>query len=631
MASPQNAGAPRLVSSSRDNRTVAGLLLDYLELEGATTVFGVPGGALIYVMDELKRRSDRFTFVICRHETGAGYIAHGHALVTGGLGVVLTTSGPSATNALTAAMNAQAANCALLTITGEIPQQFSGQGYLQEGVDSRLDIGVIYRNAVEYSAVVSHESNFTTLFTQALRLARGLPNRATHISLPNNVAGSCVTGSDKSQPYHIAFPSSPGQYRSTASGTDAERTRTAFEALAAAARPLVFLGNGARAALTEPLRAQRFREMVERWAIPVMTTADGKGLFPESHPLSLRNFGMTACRWPALYMRPVGDPDHFDALLVLGSSLGELATSDAATDQYSKMLVPTNDFMQVDLDASVIGREYPVSLGIVGEVGATIDALCDAALLGTPDVGACEARRELVAAIKRDHSPWADPASRDSFAAPIHPASLVRIVNETVTDGHVFIDAGNCVGWSLHYMIVDAPVQYHSALDMGPMGFGVGAVIGGKLGAPDKVCVAIVGDGAFMMHAAEVSTAAQHGIGAVIVVLYDNDFAMVSQGMAQLFPTDAPWSGPYTLGAPDLAKVAEGFGADAYTITPGQGPGEFADALRTAIRNADARKRPQVIVAHVDTAPMPPYGWPTLAAPPCAAAGTSTPSTGSRA
>lgn len=317
-------------------------------------------------------------------------------------------------------------------------------------------------------------------------------------------------------------------------------------------------------------------------------------------------------------MLPVDDPNHFDTIVVMGSNLGELATSDAATDQYSRTLIPTTNFVQVDLDQSVMGREYPITRGIVGEIGATIDALCDVAIRHQPDMQGAEARRKLMADITGGNSPFANPEYRASNACPINPAALVRVINETVTDGHVFIDAGNCVGWSLHYMEIDPPVRYHSALGMGPMGFGVGAVIGGKLGAPDKVCVALVGDGAFMMHAAEVSTAAQQGIGAIIVVLYDNDLAMVSQGMADLFPGDRPWSQYYQLGAPDLVKVAEGFGADAVAIMPNEGPAEFANALRTAIKQSSANKRPQVIVAHIDTAPMPPYGWPTLPPPPCA-------------
>jgi acetolactate synthase-1/2/3 large subunit len=220
-----------------------------------------------------------------------------------------------------------------------------------------------------------------------------------------------------------------------------------------------------------------------------------------------------------------------------------------------------------------------------------------------------------------------NPEWRDATTGPSNPASLMRVINETVTAGRVFIDAGNCVGWSLHYLVVDPPVRYHSALDMGPMGFGLGAVIGGKMGAPTETCVSVVGDGAFMMHAGEISTAAQYGVGAVIVVLFDNDLGMVSQGMNKLFPGDAPFSPAYHLGAPDLAKVAEGFGADAFTISDGQGSAEFAAALRQAIAQAESRKRPQVIVVHVDTAVMPPYGWPQLPPSTCAPQQPATTST----
>src|ERR1700680_689405 len=126
------------------NLNVAQLMLEYLHLEGVNTLFGIPGGALIYVMNELKLQQERFRFVICRHETGAAYIAHGYSsvtdglgvvLTTDGLGVVLTTSGPAATNALTGVMNAQASGTSVLAITGEVAQQYFGRGYLQGGLE----------------------------------------------------------------------------------------------------------------------------------------------------------------------------------------------------------------------------------------------------------------------------------------------------------------------------------------------------------------------------------------------------------------------------------------------------------------------------------------------------------------
>ncbi len=601
-------------SRVKDRLTVAELLLDYLALEGATKIFGVPGGALVFLLNELKRRRDQFDFFVCRHETGAAYIAHGYAMVTGELGVVLTTTGPSATNALTGAMNAQTSNCPLLTITGEVPQQYYGESYLQEGADARLDIGVIFRNAVEYSAVVSSEKNFATLFKQALRVALSQPPRASHISLPNDIAGTCVTGDDKDHPYRISFPDSPNEYRTVPRGTDVNQLRETLQEIAAATRPLVFLGNGARQALNDPGRLHRFTQLVERFALPVMTTPDAKGIFPESHALSLRNYGMCACPWPNLYIESPKSADHYDSLLVLGSSLGELATTVVDEDPYSRNLIPTSRLVQVDLDQRVIGRTFSITRGIVAEVGATIDALCDLSQMQRPDATKAAERWRMISEIKASNSPFSNPQGRSSNESPVHPAALVRVINEVISDGHIFVDAGNCVGWSLNNFVIDPPVRYHSALGMGPMGFGVGAAIGGKVGAPGKTCVGLVGDGAFLMHGAEVSTAAQYGIGAIWVVLQDNDLSMVSQGMGELFPPSASWKQYYDLGAPDLVKFSEGLGAQAVEIRRDQGPSAFGAALHAATRQAGAN-RPQVIIANINTAAMPPYGWPTLPAP----------------
>ncbi len=284
---------------------------------------------------------------------------------------------------------------------------------------------------------------------------------------------------------------------------------------------------------------------------------------------------------------------------------------------YSKNLIPSDHFVQVDLDQGMIGRDFPITRGIVADVGATIDAMCAYAEGQKPNVSRRSARQKAIETIKKMVSPFADPDGRDSNTAPIHPAALVRVMNDVIQKGHVFIDAGNCVGWSLNCLVVDPPLCFHSALDMGPMGFGVGAVVGGKIAAPDDICIALVGDGAFMMHGSEISTAAQNRVGAIWVVLYDDDLSMVSQGMAVLFPPAKDWDDYYKLGTPDLVKYSEALGAQAVAITREQGPKEFAVALEMAIDQAQKNQRPQVIVAHIDTKPMPPYGWPDLGTPVC--------------
>jgi acetolactate synthase-1/2/3 large subunit len=243
----------------------------------------------------------------------------------------------------------------------------------------------------------------------------------------------------------------------------------------------------------------------------------------------------------------------------------------------------------------------------VGEAGACIRELDAFSAEFPPDPIAVQERLEAIAAIKAS-SPFQYPEQYESEAAPIQPAALVRVLQETLPrDAIVMLDAGNCVSWGIHYFEASPPGQIHSSLAMGPMGFAVGAVVGAKIGRPDKTCLAFVGDGAFMMHGAEVSTAAAHGAGAIWVVLHDNDLHMVSQGENYFFPDPKVWPKVYKLGTPDLAKFAEGLGADAYTI---HSPAELQALMPMVIAKADRDSKPQVIVAEIDVSAISPYFYP---------------------
>ena len=338
-----------------------------------------------------------------------------------------------------------------------------------------------------------------------------------------------------------------------------------------------------------------------------MTTPGAKALFPESHPLSLRTYGLAGCAWPAFYLNPqkmdCSRPSKFDVLVVLASSLGGLGT-----DKWDERLTPSRAMVQVDLDQQVIGRSFPVEPGVVAEIGAFLDDLMTYADNFTPDNDKVEARRSFIAQIKAEHSPYRDPASRDSEASPVLPQALMKVLSELLPPGsHLFIDAGNCVGWSLHYLEIDPPTQVHSALGMGPMGFGVAAVIGAKIGAPDQDCVALVGDGAFLMHGNEISTAARHNVGAVWVVLYDNDLNMVSQGMANFFPdpsNSGDWKGYYDIGKPDLVRFSESLGADSLFVAS---LSDFRTSFPEALGRARTLKKPQVLVVKIDVEQIPPY------------------------
>ncbi len=580
---------PRVPSPEK---TVAHALLELLKVEGVDRVFGIPGGALIWLLDALKADPD-ITYHLCRQETGAGYIADGYVRVRGGLAVVVVTSGPGATNALTGALNADAANTPMLVLSGEPKEQFFGRGYLQEGAAARLNLVDVYRGAVGYSELLSSPQNVDDLFGAAMRCAWGPPRRATHLSLPNDVAGADGRA--------ITVATTPAAYRALSQPVDDGGIADAVATLAAATSPLLMLGNACREALRDPALLAELVAAAEHLSLPVITSPEAKGIFPESHELSLRNYGIAGCRWPKHYLT---DPDgkQFNALVVFGSTLGGLTTNN-----WNPILVPDGPFIQIGNDPEMLGRGFPLTRGVFSDLGAGLRSFTSRAMAAGVDPAVAASRRARLAAIKRDFSPWVDPEKRTSTAIPVKPQALARIISDAVPDGsHIFIDSGNCVGWALHEMIIDPPTRAHSSLTMGPMGCAT-AVVGGKLAAPEATCLALIGDGAFLMQAGEVATAAQYKVGAIWVILADHDLSMVSQGM-DASTGDKTYEHYYDVDWSDLATVAQGLGAEAYDV---ESVAALEDALHTAIDHAGAGV-PQVIVVSIDRDEAPPYDYPPV-------------------
>lgn len=573
------------------------LILYFLKLEGVKYIFGVPGGGLINILNTLKNNTGDLNYIICRHETGAAYMADGYYRATGNLGVVMVTTGPGATNALTGIMNAQADGSAVLLITGEIDQQYYGKGYLQEGIDASLDIKAIYTAATGYSSIITSGSDAATIFKQALRDVLSIPGQAAHLSLPVNVSLEPVT--------NTSLPTTVSAYRTRSKGAPLEDVKTAMGSLLASKRPLLLLGNGCRQALSDSSTYKSLTQFVETYGIPVITTADGKGIFSELHDLSFRVYGIADCMWPYYYFTDKETP--YDGLMVIGSSLGELSTNS-----WSQILVPqvaNAPFIQVDINQKIIARSFEVTQGIVGEAGAFINDLASLIPQFPPDEEAVTARKQAVANIKNIHSPFVDPGfDYNSNASPIKPAALMRVLQSGLpSDSKIFIDAGNCVGWSVHFLAIEPPASMFTALSMGPMGFAIGAVVGAKIGCPGVTCIGIVGDGAMLMFGAEISTAAHYKAGAIWIVLNDNNLTMVSQGMEHFYPdptNPGVWAELYELGNPDVAGYARSLGADAYTVNS---PQDLENILPNVLKRANNDNVPQVIVANIDRASIPPY------------------------
>jgi len=323
----QSAHTKSTKSVSTTALTVGDALIHYLKLEGVTHIFGIPGGGLMNLLVNLKENHDDLHYVICRQETGAAYMADGYFRATG---------------------------------------KFNGRGYLQEGVDAPLDVNDVYKAAVYSSASLDSSLSAETLIRKAMRNAHSLPRQATHLSLPVNVTVELIPESAK-------LPTNPASYRTHFSGAPLKQVAEAIKAFLSCKRPLIFLGNGCRQALRDPEIYKCLVDFVESQAIPVITTADAKGIFSENHPMSLRVYGMANCMWPYHYMTDEDMP--YDGLLVLGSQLGELSTN-----KWLPMLIPQGSnapFIQVDANQRIIARSFEVTHGIVGEAGAFIKDLSD--------------------------------------------------------------------------------------------------------------------------------------------------------------------------------------------------------------------------------------------------------------
>lgn len=544
---------------------------------------------------DLKNNTGDISYIICKQETGAAYIADGYYRATGKIGVVVVTTGPGATNALTGVMNAQADGSAMLLLSGEVDQKFFGMGYLQEGIDAGIDINAVFAAATGYSSTIVSATDAETILKQAFRDALSLPRQAVHISLPVNVTLELLPNTQLSV--------KTTAYRTSATGAPLAEVRTAFSALAGCKRPLLFLGNGCRQALRDPAIYASLQNFVETYGIPVITTPDAKGIFAETHDLSLRVYGMADCMWPYQYLTAAATP--YDGILIIGSSMGELSTNS-----WLPILVPSGEdapFIQVDINQKIIARSFEVTQGIVGEAGAFISDLASLIPEFPPDEQLVAERKSLIASIKTQ-SPFVNPDEYACNNDPIEPAALMRVLQQTLpANSNIFIDAGNCVGWSVHYLAIAPPTAIFSALSMGPMGFGVGAVIGAKIGCPSDTCIAIVGDGAFLMQGTEVATASQYKVGAIWIVLYDNNLSMVTQGMNHFAPDPQHpdvWNNLYELGNPDLALFAKSLGADAYTI---DSPLELELQMPGIIDRANQQQRPQVVIARINRKSIPPY------------------------
>ncbi|MEK7287573.1 MAG: thiamine pyrophosphate-binding protein [Elusimicrobiota bacterium] len=545
-------------------KTVVRVILDGLKQEGVSHCFGIPGGAVTPFFDALYDERGIRT-IASRHEAGAAFMAAGYARLSGRLGVCCATTGPGTTNLMTGIAAARSDGLPVLAITAQVSTAHFGRGSLQDSTDDKIDVVRMMKAVAKSSVMLVNPSSAASLLRQLIRTAMSGRKGPVHLNIPCDLMKLPVAAS----------PLWPvDAYRVQSRFCDHAAVADAIPYLLEAKKPAILAGHGVHLSNANV----ELLELAERWSIPVATTPRGKGAFPESHPLSLGVFGLASSVESQQYLL-AGD---VDVLLVLGSSLHEMSTQG-----WDPLLNPTRALIQADIDPCEIGRNYPVTVGIVGDLGAVLREMLNHSQ-------GCAIRPFDFPAVAKQ----AEFAKSQDQSVPLKPQRLFWELRRCLPeDAVIFVDVGNATLWSLHCLKIDRPNSFiNNWGDFAAMGYATAGAIGGKLASPHRAVVAIVGDGAFAMMGMEVLTAATYDIPVIWIVLNDGRLNTVYHGQQLQYAGRHIATEFHRM---DISKIAEGLGALAATV---ERPNRISEVLNQML---DAG-RPAVIDVRIDADEIPP-------------------------
>ncbi|MEJ2206195.1 MAG: thiamine pyrophosphate-binding protein [Gemmatimonadota bacterium] len=475
--------------------TGGAIVVRALEDEEIPFAFGIPGTHNIELYDALAT-SRSVRPVLVTDEQSAPFLADGVWRASGRLACVNVVPGAGLTHALSGVAEAYMDNVPMLVLGCGIRRD-TGRAFQLHDVDQE---GIVRPVVKETFRPESGEELYGVI-RRACRVAREGAPGPVFVEVPANLYLFN---------HAVSFPTEPSPSVPTPRGPEKPLLARAADLIRGASRPLLYVGAGAAGARDEVVR------LAERLEAPVSTTFQGKGVFPESHPLFLwPGFGQAA---PS-FVREVAS--GCDLTLAVGCRFGEVATG-------SYGLGPHGPLVHVDIDPDVLGRNYPAEVAVVADAGSFLRALL-ARLEGVqrdPDPG-------MRAWIRSGHEGvWAD-WQNDVDEAKVSPPRLLRTSQEVFGPDTVFTtDSGNGTFLAMECLKLDAPGRFLAPVDYSCMGYAVPAAIGAKLACPERPVVALAGDGAFLMTGLELLTAAKEGVAVVVLVLRDRELAQIAQFQA---------------------------------------------------------------------------------------------------
>ncbi len=546
----------------------AQMVIEALIAEEVEVVFGYPGGAIMNVYDEIHKQKT-FQHILTRHEQAAVHAAEGYAKASGKVGVAMITSGPGFTNAITGIADAYMDSIPIVVISGQVPMSLIGTDAFQE-----IDAVGISRPCTKHNYLVTDAADLPRILKEAFYLARTGRPGPIHVDIPKDVTAQIATF-DYSKEVELET------YKPTTKG-NARQIKKAVEAIAAAKRPLLYLGGGVVSSGASDL----VREFAKMTQIPAVETFMARGTLHHEDPLLISMLGMHGSYAANMAM------SETDLVIGLGARFDDRVTGKLS--EFAKHA----QIIHVDIDPASVSKLVHAHYPIVGDVKNVLEMMISLA-------------KEQIDPLR--YQPWLGtianfnklhPLSYKEEGDRLKPQWVIERIGQLLGDGaNISTDVGQHQMWTAQFYPFSRPRQWISSGGLGTMGYGFPAALGVKRSDPDRVSINITGDGSILMNIQELMTAVEYNLPVINIILNNNFLGMVRQWQTMFY--DKRHSQTDLSVQPDFVKLAESFGGVGYRVNTKE---EFDAALKDAIEKNVVAIIDVVVNRFENVLPMVPAG-----------------------